>query len=134
LPSSYTTPIHQAAAMWRNNTDFKLNWSTTNSAPIMVYAYDFGYTSWDGQSFMNSWTSTFTSGNFQLNKYWTDSYSSLLLKLVACHEFGHELSLAHVSTNTVMMYGSDVWVAYSKNSALANAPASDDINGINNRY
>jgi len=132
VPSSHVAPIQNSAQWWTDKTDIDL--IRDSSSQINALVYDYGYTSWDGLSYMNpGWNSTFQYGNFQLNYYFTKDYSSLHIQLVAAHEFGHELSLNHVSSY-VMMYGSDVWYAYQQNSDLANGPQQDDINGINNRY
>jgi len=61
------------------------------------------------------------------------SYSPFHVQLVTAHEFGHEISLAHVYSY-VMMYGNDVWVAYQNNGNLAWGPQADDIEGVNARY
>lgn len=133
VPTSYVAPIQNAASMWYNSTHVYLTQGGSNV--ITVYAYGYGNTGWDGVSFMNpSWTSsTYTYGTIQLNRTYADSYSDLHKKLVTCHEFGHELGLAHVSSY-VMMYKSDVWNAYLSNNSLANSPAQDDINGVNSLY
>lgn len=132
VPSSYDSIIEEAADWWTTSTD--INLVRNSNSTINVYAYDYGQTGWDGYSNMNpDWNSAFSYGNFQLNTYYTSSYSSLRLKLVSAHEFGHELSLDHVYGYNIM-YVDNVWVAYQNNSNLQNGPQQDDIDGVNARY
>lgn len=132
VPSSHVILIEGAAKWWTDLTDVSLPRQSQNK--ITVYEYDYGNTSWDGISYVQpGWNSTFQYGNLQLNHYFTKSYPALRVKLVAAHEFGHLLSLAHVDLY-VMMYGNDVWQAYQRNNDLADGPQADDIAGVNNRY
>ena len=132
VPPAHVPLIEGAARWWTDLTDVTLPRQSSNK--ITVYEYDYGVTDWDGIAYVQpGWNSTFQSGNMQLNSYFTRYYPDLRIKLVAAHEFGHLLSLAHVSAY-VMMYGNDVWEAYLRNNALANGPQPDDIAGVNARY
>lgn len=132
VPSHHVPLIEGAAKWWSDLTDVTLPRQSANK--ITVYEYDYGVTGWDGIAYVQpGWNSTFQSGNFQLNDSFTQHDPDLRVKLVAAHEFGHLLSLAHVP-NDVIMYGQDVWLAYLRHNALANGPQPDDIAGVNARY
>jgi len=64
VPSEHVIPVESAANWWGNSTQF--SFVRNSNSKVNVYEYYYGYTSWDGISYMNpsDWNSTFISGKF----------------------------------------------------------------------
>ncbi len=139
LPSYYTSAVDAGAMTWHNYTNVYLS-KNTSSALITAYAYDYGNMDWAGKAFVNPGfdSGTYTSGNIHLNRYACDSMDQAKRQIVAMHEFGHVLGLAHNSNNKSIMYGTSVGgeaiSAYLNNPELITKPHQDDIDGITFLY
>ncbi len=128
--STWRTAINSAAATWNgagatfsftNDSNSSHNWTTANRGNnfgiIMLTTW-----SWSGDSISDCDT--------EINTYytWSTDGSAFDIQSTACHEFGHWLSLGHVTSPSAVMYGGFYSTEIRRNLATC------DINGIKYIY
>ena len=141
VPSAYNDPIYWGGWMWENYSNINLHASSSSFHLINVMAYYYGLTGWSGLTYINGITlegggsidSQYRNAEIHINRTGLETASPTLKKVIACHEFGHALSLAHSNTlNSIM--NSDVLEAVTAYPSLNYQPSSYDIAAVNNRY
>lgn len=134
--SGNSTAWSSGAALWKNNTNFKV--STTLGAASSYYAYDTSDSSvtWDGITTTTYSGGIITNAQLRLNTYYTSAskYTAAIKAGVTGHEVGHSLGLNHSS----VVETSSIMHPYTFNSdgtqARAVTPSSGDISVVNSLY
>lgn len=133
---SYYSTFQSAASNW-NNAANNITWyqTTMTSAVVIPRADFYGATGWDGYGYSgpDMYSGTYTYGDVQINRTYTDEYEPNRKVGVATHEYGHILGLAHTNTTSYpsIMYNS---AGYAYATWGIYYPVSHDITDINNLY
>jgi len=137
----YETAVNTGASRW-NATATPVSISQTasgNPTNFQVNTANFGNVSWVGRApNFDTCPAGFYNAALplQLNTYYLASYSATRRAGIAAHEFGHNLGLRHVGSDTTPCASVALMnpSAPRMNACGVYAPTADDVNGINAKY
>lgn len=139
VPSGYGTPFANAMNDWGGNTDVNLvSWSG-GDYNIRVSWVTFGNVQWSGIAAGSSSCAAGTynqRGQIQINRHYTDGYTSNMKRSVITHEIGHYLGVAHSGSSStacssvVIMHPHDS----KRRSCGVYSTKADDRRAVNSLY
>ncbi|MGE4427684.1 MAG: matrixin family metalloprotease [Solirubrobacteraceae bacterium] len=93
--SVFWDDVRWAQLAWHSKMDGSLRFPTTSHDSSIVHAVDtnYGNTGWGGYAYNAGYHAG--HGHLQLNTYY--SYTANMRKVLACHELGHFIGMAHSS-------------------------------------
>lgn len=122
------TDFVTSANRWTNATQINLRNAGEQSVArgINPFIQNYGNTNWDGRVPACS-GSIRTQVRLDINRYYSDAYTSWTRTGLMGHEIGHALGLGHVGATGSIMYPTTPGRA-------SNLPGQDEANGINSFY
>lgn len=130
--SNFNSAVTAAASNWTQQTNATLSNYTSGGKIFLSEGYSSVW-DWDGSA-----TPSLTAGggnyagfSIVINSYFTNNYTYNMIRSVVAHEFGHALSLKHVTDKVCLMLPTTN-LRYTKNSIYT--VQTDDKSGVNFMY